>query len=119
MNLTAELQSSINFVRTVVPPPDPAERRMPYWMTRITEFERLEVRPHARLADLKYSYLEPCKDRDAEDWMVIGIYDDASIEPCEHFPTKCQALIFRDGLVAACPHLAKQHRRRHNGNLAG
>src|SRR5258705_348727 len=104
MNLTAELQSSNTFVRTVVPPPDPAGRRMPYWMTRITEFERLEVRPYAILADPEYSYLDLCKERDAEVWMVTGLYDDGSIEPCEHFPTKSQALIFRDGLVTACPH---------------
>lgn len=101
----------VTFVRTIVPPPDPRERRIPYWMEKIREFDRLDLLPHVvqREPD-SWSYFEPCKGRDAEVWVVTGRYRSGAIEPCEPFPTKAAASVFRHGLISACPHLGVRRR---------
>lgn len=93
--------------------PDPQEPKMPLWMRSIVRFERLEIRPCVLVVQYPdgSSYYEPCREREAEIWMVLGCYPDGSEEWCEEFPTKWHAMAFLDGLTTACPHLGIRRKR--------
>lgn len=89
-------------------PLDAADRLTPDWMSRIREFDALEIHPCRIVATTETGedIVETGERKDADFWTVYGHCRSGGIEAFEDFPTEAEAIRFRDRLSAAYPHLA-------------
>jgi Ferredoxin-like domain in Api92-like protein len=89
-----------------------AKALTPPWMTKIREFDGLEVQPCTVVGQdaLNHDIVEPCAAEDATFWTVYGHYRPTEgrggVEALEDFPTETEARQFHDRLISAYPHLA-------------
>lgn len=82
--------------------------RSPWWMTRIHEFDGLEVHPcRTETAPDGSTFQEQCEPEAAEVWSVFGHKCSGGIDCFMDFPTNAEARSFAMKLLTAYPHVMK------------
>ena len=92
-------------------PLEAAQKLTPWWMMRIREFDRLDIKPCAIIGHTLQGkeIVEPCEPEQASFWTVYGHYRPREVwngvEAFEDFNTEAAAQKFYNQLLKTYPHL--------------
>ncbi|MDD5585330.1 MAG: hypothetical protein PHY92_00035 [Alphaproteobacteria bacterium] len=103
--------------RNDIAPVQAAQSLTPWWMTRIQEFDGLEIQPCkvVGFASEDREIMAPCEPEYASFWTVYGHYKPVGacggVDAFEDFKTEAEARKFHDRLLAVYPHLSGEKKQ--------